>query len=154
VKQDPFENLKEWGTVLDLLNQLDQKGMLGECQKGMIRVLRYKDNWRLREEVLKRIGTIENPSYDLIEQVVAMVADEKVYYRTRIMALNALEKLAKAGCRLPERSAVADRPKWTAVLQGVLKKHQPPILANALIACLHSLEAPLQARTVLHESAM
>ncbi len=143
MKQDPFGNLKEWGAVLDLLSQLDQKGVLGECQRGMIRILRYKENWRLREEVLKRSATLENPSQNLVQQIMAMIVDETIYYEARVLALHALARLAAEG-RIP--SATAGRMGWTLALQRLLAAHQPPLLANALADCLVYLDESSQGR--------
>lgn len=90
MKQDPFGNLVDWGQVLDLFGELADNGTLAECQPGLVRILRYKGNWRLREEVLKKIGTIQTPSDELISQVITLVADDNIYYDARILACDAL----------------------------------------------------------------
>jgi len=84
--QDPFGNLREWGPVLELLDELESNGKLAECQRGLVRILRYKGNWRLREEVLKRIGGIPSPSDELAGQVLTILSDDIEccgYYRDR-----------------------------------------------------------------------
>lgn len=95
MQQDPFGNLTDWGSVLDLLEKLGQNGGLAECQSGLVRILRYKGNWRLREEVLKRVGDIPNPCGELIGQVVSILADDNIYYDARILASEALVQLMK-----------------------------------------------------------
>ena len=93
MKQDPFGNLVDWGPVLDLFRELAGNGKLADCQPGLVRILRYKGNWRLREEVLKEIGKIQTPTDELTSQVITMVADDNIYYDARILACNALIQL-------------------------------------------------------------
>lgn len=95
MQEDPFGNLTDWGSVLDLLEELGRNGGLAECQSGLVRILRYKGNWRLREEVLKRVGGISNPCAELIVQVVSILADDNIYYDARILASEALIQLMK-----------------------------------------------------------
>lgn len=97
MKQDPFGNLIDWGQVLDTFDELADSGRLAECQPGLIRILRFKGNWRLREEVLKRVGEIQTPSKELVLQVLAIVADDNTYYDARIIAGDALVQLLKNG---------------------------------------------------------
>jgi len=68
---------------------------LAECQPGLIRILKYKGNWRLREEVLKRVGEIQNPSDELVFQLLSMLDDDNIYYDARVLAGDALTQLAK-----------------------------------------------------------
>ncbi len=66
MKHDLFGSLRDWGPVLELVDDLADNGQLAKCQPGLIRILRYKGNWRLREEVLKRVGEIKTPSSELV----------------------------------------------------------------------------------------
>lgn len=95
MKQDPFGNLTDWGTVLEILDELTDNGKLAECQLGLIRILKYKGNWRLREEVLKRVGEIQTPSDELVYQVLSILADDNIYYNARILASDALIQILK-----------------------------------------------------------
>lgn len=95
MKQDPFGDLTDWGPVLDILKDLADNGALSTCQPGLIRILRYKGNWRLREEVLKRIGEIQTPSIELVHQLITILDDDNIYYDARIIAGNALVQLLK-----------------------------------------------------------
>lgn len=90
---DPFGNLTDWGFALDTLSELADNDDLCRCQAGLVRMLRYKGNWRLREEVLKRVGTVQCPSKELIHQVIAILDDDNIYYDARILAGNALVQL-------------------------------------------------------------
>ena len=95
MKEDPFGNLTNWGAALDIIDELADTGKLSECQPGLIRILRYKGNWRLREEVLKRAGEIQNPSYELIRQILNILDDDNTYYDARILASDALIRMLK-----------------------------------------------------------
>ncbi len=95
MEQDPFGNLMNWDAVLDILDELAENGGLNECQAGLIRILRYKGNWRLREEVLKRVGEIQNPSDQLVCQVLGILDDDNTYYDVRILASDALVEMLK-----------------------------------------------------------
>jgi len=95
MNQDPFGNLRNWGSVLDLLGELTDNAKLEQCQPGLIRILRFKGNWRLREEVLKRLGAIQTPSHNLIYQALSILADDNIYYDARILAAEALIQMLK-----------------------------------------------------------
>jgi len=95
VNHDPFGDLGDWGSVLEIFGKLADKGELAECQPGLVRILKYKGNWRLREEVLKRVGEIQNPSHELVFQVLSMLGDDNIYYDARVLAGDALTQLAK-----------------------------------------------------------
>ncbi len=129
MKQDPFGNLTDWGAVLDLFDELRENGNLSECQPGLVRILRYKGNWRLREEALKLIGKIHHPSDELISQVIAILADDNIYYDARILAGEALMQLVKnanngvAGCIGMEVRKITEKLRSTP---------QPPFFDNAL----------------------
>jgi len=95
MKQDPFGNLTDWGVILDILDELVDTGKLAECQPGLIRILKYKGNWRLREEVLKHVGEIQSPSHQLIRQAISILDDDNTYYEVRILASDALIQMLK-----------------------------------------------------------
>ena len=95
MRQDPFGNLTDWVTVLDIFDELADTGKLAECQPGLIRILKYKGNWQLHEEVLKRVGEIKSPSDQLICQVLSILDDDNTYYDARILASDALIQMLK-----------------------------------------------------------
>jgi len=90
MNQDPFGNLRDWGMVLYIVDELASVDKLSEYQPGLVRILRYKGNWRLREEVLKHVGKIQRPSHSLLRQVLSIVDDDNIYYDARILATDAL----------------------------------------------------------------
>lgn len=95
VDQDPFGNLNEWGDVIKTLEALSDAGGLERCQSGLVRILRYKGNWRLREEALNKIKDIQTPSRDLLFQLLDLLADDNTYYDVRILAGDALSRLLR-----------------------------------------------------------
>ncbi len=129
MRHDPFGNLTDWGQVLDTFDDLADSGRLAECQPGLIRILRFKGNWRLREEVLKRVGEIQTPSRELVLQVLATVADDNIYYDARIIAVDALVQLLKNG----PAGAHAELAMAAQKLAEKLKSTpQPPFFDEAL----------------------
>lgn len=129
MKSDPFGNLTDWGPVLDTLEDLADNGDLSQYQPGLIRILRYKGNWRLREEVLKRVGEIQTPSKELIYQVIAILDDDNIYYDARIIAGNALIQLFKKA----ERDGGGDmRGRVQKIIQKLKSTPQPPFFDEAI----------------------
>lgn len=129
MQQDPFGNLMDWGPVLDRLEEFEDKQLLADNQPGLIRILKYKGNWRLREEVLRRISQIENPCEKLIQQVLAILADDNLYYDVRILASNALIELLQNthdGFHSEMSKAVKQ------VVDRLMAVPQPPNLDRAL----------------------
>ncbi len=137
--QDPFGNLTDWGQVLDTLVGLENNDDLSRYQQGLIRILRYKANWRLREEVLKRAGIIRSPSNDLIFQVLAVLDDDNMYYDVRILAGRALIQLLKkvdADCG----GEVYSRTR--RIIEKLNRIPQPPLFVHALNRLSEELGTP------------
>lgn len=126
---DPFGNLDDWRMVLNLIGELGAKGCLTDCQPGLIRILQYKGNWQLREEVLKRAGEIQNPSMDLVFQILATLADDNLYYDARILAGDALIRLLKSMHEGPDMEVIEEIRK---VVEKLRSTPQPPFLYEAL----------------------
>lgn len=136
--QDPFGNLQEWGSVLELLADLNSAGCLAECQRGLVRILRFKGNWRLREEVLGHLNQIETPTEELIKQVYDIVVDDSNYYEVRILASKVLACLIYNNQKL---SCSPFCPKTRSVIEGLealMKTPHPPVFHDALGHCLRS----------------
>ena len=129
MKPDPFGNLTDWGQVLETFDELADSGRLAECQPGLIRILRFKGNWRLREEVLKRVGEIKTPSKELALQVLAILADDNVYYDARIIAGDALVQLLKNGPVDSHEELVSATRKLADKLKST---PQPPFFEEVL----------------------
>ena len=137
--QDPFGNLRDWGPVLDLLEELVNSGRLDDCQTGLIRILRYQGNWRLREEALKMVGRIAHPGEKLVAQVLRIVADDNIYYEARILASQALSALAPNWRRQAVPPAATDVQAAADKIRQLLSTPQPPFFHQALSHCLQAL---------------
>ncbi len=88
-----FGNLKDWGIVLDKLKELSESRELGSCQYELIRLLRFDQNWRLREAAIESLPFVQNPSSDLAKEVLLLIKRKDLYYDVRILATDGLEKL-------------------------------------------------------------
>lgn len=139
MKQDPFGNLMDWGTVLDIFEELADAGRLAECQPGLIRILRFKGNWRLREEVLKRVGEIQTPSEDLFRQVISILADDNVYYDARVIAGDALSAMLKNihAASYEELSTVVKK-----LIERLMQTPQPPFFGEAVERLYDEIATP------------
>ena len=129
MQPDPFGNLKDWGPVLELICKLADTGKLSECQPGLTRILTYKDNWRLREETLKRLKAVENPGEAILDQVLRLIADENLYYEVRILGCEAMAELLK---NLGNHFTAVTKAGLAEVLAIQLATPQPPIFYDAL----------------------
>jgi len=76
VDSDIFGNLIDWGHVIETLDRLKELKQLDRHQDGLTRILRYRDNWRLRETVLKHIVHLVEPTEELVQEVINITVDE------------------------------------------------------------------------------
>ncbi len=129
MQPDPFGNLRDWGPVLEHIYQLGDENSLSGCQPGLIRILRYRDNWRLREETLKRIGKIEQPDDALVNQVLNIIEDGQLYYEVRILAIEAMMEFLK---NVSSRFESSTETKILTAVDILISIQQPPIFELAL----------------------
>ncbi len=125
--QDIFGNLEDWGKVLDQLDQLASTRRLDEHVGSLGRLLRFRDNWRLREAALQAVTRLEKPAETLTSDVIGIIEDKGLYDDVRILAAEALAHLASLA-----RSQVSARPR--AAESTVVERVR---------ALLHSQEAPV-----------
>ena len=137
---DIFGNLREWGHVPDQLAQLAEAGALDDHQEGLIRLLRYRDNWRLREMALEVVPHLRSPDDRVISEVRSVVLDDGLYCEVRMLAAKSLSAL------LTENAAHYRRDGRT-VLCGVIQRIRmllesphPPVMHEALRECLAVLD--------------
>ncbi|MBF0201320.1 MAG: hypothetical protein HQK66_08405 [Desulfamplus sp.] len=128
MKQDPFGNLADWGPVLNLIESADNDSLV-QYQPGLIRILRYQANWRLREAVLKRAGDIYPPSSDLVLQILDMLDNDNIYYDARILACEAMVQLLKKSKKCISDEIIC---KIKTVLERLNLTPHPPFFQEAL----------------------
>ncbi|MFO7751546.1 MAG: hypothetical protein R6V41_00350 [Desulfobacteraceae bacterium] len=126
--QDPFGNLQDWGQVLEHLENVFENGGAEDCQRGLIRILRYKGNWRLREETLKGIENIENPKEDLIREVLSILEDDNIYYEARIIACRSLIKILHKNTTAREQLT----KEAEQALERIKSIPQPPFFIDSI----------------------
>ncbi len=93
-KKYVFGNLNDWGFVLGQLEKLSESRELGNYQDELIRLLRFDQNWRLREAAIESLPFVENPGLDIAREVTSLIKRKDLYYDVRILATEGLEKLA------------------------------------------------------------
>lgn len=134
-----LDNFQEWERVLDTLEKIRTRGDLHHYQDDLIRLLKYRGNWRLCEAALKAIQQIKRPTAPLASEVLNIVMDDNLYYEVRALAcrtLNGLIRHCKSssnGCQTLTRLPIVKH------LKALTAVPQPPILSNAASTCLASM---------------
>jgi hypothetical protein len=138
--QDDFGNLEEWGRVLTQLEQLRQDRRLDEHQVGLVRLLRYSNNWRLREAALEFVREVRQPAEPLVMAVLQILTNEDLYYEVRVLAAEALAALFPAA-----RTSRAGRnreleQRALEQMHALLNAKHPPVLHQAVQRVLPTIE--------------
>jgi len=138
-----FGNLNDWGIVLEKLEKLSQTSELDNCQDELIRLLRFDQNWRLREAAIESLPFVENPSLNLAREVSALVKRKDLYYDVRILATDGLEKLAAAIVG----NKTFDKDILKQFIRGIVKdmddllaSPEPPKFHDALENSMHQVK--------------
>ena len=124
---------------MEQIAELARSKKLDEHQKGLTRILRYRENWRLRETVLKCIKDLEVPSDEILAEVLDAMMDETLYCEARLLAADALcdwvQKHRDDGdddrCVAPSRVV----GKMTMILDSP----QPPFMQEAIRGFLEAI---------------
>jgi len=138
-----FGNLMDWGSALDKLQHLRDTGELNNHQEELIRLLRFDDNWRLREAAVEASSTLTTPSIDTAKQLVKLIKRGDLYYNVRIMAAEALSTLVpvvmenKGGNSELVRLFVKEVNHEVTTL---LSSPEPPIFHDALDLTLAQIQ--------------
>lgn len=129
---DLFGNLRDWGPVMDQIAGLTKSKKLDEHQVGLARILRYQENWRLREAVLKAAKDISLPSDEILSQMTEIMMDENIYWEARLLAADALSRLVLKS----EKGSSHMPPHYTAKVMEkmnvILNSPQPPIFREGI----------------------
>ena len=94
MENNSLGNLTDWGIVLEKLEKLSKNKELGNYQDELIRLLRFDQNWRLREAAIESLPFVENPGLNLAREIISLIKRKDLYYDVRILATDGLEKLA------------------------------------------------------------
>lgn len=148
---DAFDGLEEWGECLDRLAEIERSGRIDQHQEGLTRLLRYRDNWRLREAALKSAAALESPSDEVLAETSRIAADGDVSIEERLLAFQTLTRLAERAYA----RAGGSPDKVVAVIRermGVLLTEPcAPILEEAKRACLAACGATEQGIRQVHD---
>lgn len=124
MEKDIFGNLYDWGDVLEQIDKLRQSFSLDEHQPGLVRILRYRNNWKLRETVLDCIKELKRPVDSVTDVVFDIMMDDTVYYEQRILAADSLVHLCKKNAKA--------RKKFVEGVGKLLDVPHPPAFYKAL----------------------
>ncbi len=131
---DVFGDLREWGRVLNQIEQLRQAGQLDDYEEGLTRVLRYRHNWQLRQAALRVVPDLTRPSRNLFDVLLGIVADEYCDVPMRLLACEAVSHAIARRRGGPDGGAF----EAEAARRGreILRLRQPPVLRSAVARCL------------------
>ncbi len=133
-------NLVDWDLVGEKLEGLKKEERLDDCQEELVRILRYPDNWRLREMALEYIGYVQNPTENLMLSTLNIMTDNTIYYEVRIMAASALVELAEKKFDVLNGSQTITTKAIIENMESILSSTQPPFLQVCIEKCLTRLK--------------
>lgn len=143
MKGDPFGNLREWGGVIEKLQQMREEGNLDDAQPGLIRLIRYPDNWQIRERALIAARQVAQPNSALLGAIVAVLTSANTYTDVRILAAMALGDLAgrdrQSGS--PEGLSPDD---ILVILKGQLATPEAPVLHHVVEEVVRKIDQSVE----------
>lgn len=140
MKGDVFGNLRDWSRVLDQVAEFREAGTLDEHQQGLTRLLRYRDNWRLRETALKAAKCLKSPSEELLSQVLAVMMDEDVYWQARVLAADTLSHLISECGKAGNGNLSTIAFEAMGKMESILDSPQPPVMHESIRRFLTAME--------------
>jgi hypothetical protein len=132
MKSDVFGNLMEWGDVLDKLEQLRDSKTLDEHQAGLVRILRYPHNWRLREAALGVIREVNQPTEELLKETLNIALNEEVYVEARTIAVDVLADLMIKGGRIRSKNEITARSRVLQKMESLMWNTHSPLLRKGI----------------------
>lgn len=133
---DTFGNLREWGQVLETLEDLEKAKNLDKHQNGLARILRYGQNWRLLERVLEYTKEIVEPSDELLKEICNIMTSHNFYLDARILAVDALESLVPRMQRDHGGDNRASQTLIVRMMEDILNSSEPPKFQEAVTRSL------------------
>lgn len=134
-----FGDLRDWGQVLDQLATLKASPELDDHQKALRRLLRYRQNWRLREAAIDAIGNLKTPSEELVSEMLAVVADEESYCELRVHAADVLASLLSTNQQSSGDASTSVAHHAVQQMQELLESPQQPVLHEAIRRSVKSI---------------
>jgi hypothetical protein len=135
-----FGDLREWGTVLDKIEKLRDTKSLDACQDELVRVLSFRENWRLTERVLEYAGAISQPKDELIGAICKIMCDDDACIDNRILAAAALGELMPKALKDTSNKNHSNNAHVVDVIQKLLDVPQAPIFHTALSKALQGMK--------------
>ncbi len=132
MQSDIFGNLMEWGDVLEKLERLRDSDSLDEHQAGLVRILRYPRNWRLREAALGAIRKVKQPTEELLKETLSIALNEEVYIEARKMAVDALADLMIKDRRIRSKNEITARSRVLEKMESLMGDTQSPLLRERI----------------------
>lgn len=132
MKSDIFGNLMEWGEVLEKLKQLRDTETLNDHQTGLVRLLRYSYNWRLREAALSAIREVSQPTEELLRETLNLALNEEVYLEARTMAVHTLADLMIRDRRIHSKNEITVRSRVLQKMEALMGKTHSPLLREGI----------------------
>lgn len=129
MSNDVFGDLQEWGDVLEMLAEIRAANDLDQHQTGLSRLIRCKDNWRLREEALIAAADVQTPRSPLVAATLKLLADDEEALENRILAARALGSMLSSSQPHLNEDMVQDA---LARMKGLMSNGGPPVLHAAL----------------------
>ena len=136
-----LDDLMDWGRVLDELEELRRLRLLDEHQGGIKRILRYRQNWRLRECALQCAKEVTLPQDGLIEEICAIMCDEDSYTELRILAAETIGELARTPHGRAESVPSFNGVDIPGKMRELLAAPLVPIFRQKLVAVLDKVTA-------------
>jgi len=137
---DIFGNLTEWGRVMDQLEHVRANRLLDEHQAGLARIVRYNDNWRLTEYVLRWATEIGQANDLLVAEVGNVLADPEAHWSMRVLAARAMGHLLAR--RPPQSSPVGfDARRAEQMMESLAAECRIPVLQAAVADALEAVRA-------------
>jgi len=139
-------DLNDWGNVLDRLSAIKKNGHLEHWQGELVRMLKHRGNWRLREAALVAARQIEKPAAPLVAEILNTILDDNLYCEARVLACTTLMKLMEG--RANDKIGDLSPSTVAGHLRAIAAVPQPPLLAKAVTGCLECLDGFGQQKAV------
>ena len=132
MQPDIFGNLMEWGDVLGKLEQLRGSNSLDEHQAGLVRILRYPRNWRLREAALGAVREVKQPTEALFNEILNIALNDGVHLEARTLAVGVLADLMLKCRRIRSKNEMTARSRVLQKMESLMDKTYSPLLREEI----------------------